>query len=337
MSLSYSKERLAGIEAVRLAAVVCRAVQAKLITADSAAKKDRSPVTVADYASQAVVCAHLLESGCGQPVVGEEGSGELRAADQAELRGKVVERVAEGLGRTVSETQALHWIDRGGHVGDGTGVYWTLDPIDGTKGFLRKEQYAIALALIENGKVVLGILGCPNLPADSLDENRGEPGVLYVAERGKGTVRLSLWNRDHDGNATPVKVSGNASTAAARFCESVESGHSDQDASVQIAKALGITHPAVRLDSQAKYGVVGRGEASIYLRLPTRADYQEKIWDHAAGAIVVEEAGGKVTDIAGKPLDFSKGNTLSANSGVVATNGKVHAAVVAAVRSVLGA
>jgi 3'(2'), 5'-bisphosphate nucleotidase len=90
------------------------------------------------------------------------------------------------------------------------------------------------------------------------------------------------------------------------------------------------------MDSQCKYAAVARGDASVYLRLPTRSDYEEKIWDHAAGWIMVNEAGGEVTDVRGEPLDFSLGRTLRRNKGVVATNGRVHAQVVAAVREVLG-
>ncbi|MDX1429115.1 MAG: inositol monophosphatase family protein, partial [Rhodothermales bacterium] len=77
-----------------------------------------------------------------------------------------------------------------------------------------------------------------------------------------------------------------------------------------------------------------RGDAEIYMRLPTRADYVEKIWDHAAGMLVVEEAGGQVTDIDGKRLDFSHGDGLAENSGVIATNGKLHDAVIEALREV---
>ena len=93
---------------------------------------------------------------------------------------------------------------------------------------------------------------------------------------------------------------------------------------------LGIVASPVRMDSQAKYGVVARGEAEIYLRMPTRADYREKIWDHAAGALIVEEAGGTVTDIAGRPLEFHHGRELSANRGVIVTNGWLHGRVLGA-------
>ncbi|MFN8519969.1 MAG: inositol monophosphatase family protein [Chloroflexota bacterium] len=70
-----------------------------------------------------------------------------------------------------------------------------------------------------------------------------------------------------------------------------------------IGELLGVTAPPLRLDSQAKYGLVARGDASIYLRI-LRGDYVECIWDHAAGSIVVEEAGGTVSDVTGAALDW---------------------------------
>ena len=89
------------------------------------------------------------------------------------------------------------------------------------------------------------------------------------------------------------------------------------------------------MDSQAKYGVVARGEAGLYLRVPSSSEphYREKIWDHAAGAIIAEEAGGRVTDIFGAPLDFSSGIRLERNSGVVVTNGRLHDIILQALRS----
>jgi 3'(2'), 5'-bisphosphate nucleotidase len=128
-----------------------------------------------------------------------------------------------------------------------------------------------------------------------------------------------------------------ASPAEARFCESVESAHSDQDHSAKIAALLGITQEPYRIDSQCKYAAVAEGDASIYLRLPTRKDYREKIWDHAAGKLVVEEAGGRVSDVDGAALDFRRGRTLAANRGVVATSGgALHDLVIEAIRQVRG-
>lgn len=66
--------------------------------------------------------------------------------------------------------------------------------------------------------------------------------------------------------------------AQARFCESVESGHSSHDHSSVIANKLRISKPPVRMDSQCKYGSLARGDGDIYLRLPVSETYQEKIW-----------------------------------------------------------
>jgi 3'(2'), 5'-bisphosphate nucleotidase len=243
----------------------------------------------------------------------------------------VVDHVSEVEGRSYTEDQVLAAIDRGMAQAptSGKGRFWTLDPIDGTKGFLRKEQYAVALALIEDGQPVLGVLGCPNLPVD------GKIGVMMVARQGKGASQMPL-DIEELTEAHPISVSNVLRSEDARICESVESGHSDQGASRQIADSLGITSESLRMDSQCKYAAVARGDASIYLRLPTRSDYREKIWDHAAGMICVQAAGGTVTDAFGVPLDFRQGRKLEANRGIIASNGRFHAAIVQAVQAQLG-
>ena len=90
------------------------------------------------------------------------------------------------------------------------------------------------------------------------------------------------------------------------------------------------------MDSQAKYGSIARGAGDLYLRLPSSKTYVEKIWDHAGGDLIVREAGGEVTDVDGKRLDFGLGRRLEANKGVVAAPKDVHSHVVEAVKSVLG-
>jgi 3'(2'), 5'-bisphosphate nucleotidase len=321
MSHNYQQELEVGLAAVRTASKICQSVQSG-ITPAALEKKDRSPVTIADFASQAVVCREI-RTAFSDPIIGEEGSAELRADDGAEFLQRVVAEVT-GSGIDASGEQICDWIDEGS-AKDYSDRFWTLDPIDGTKGFLRGEQYAVALALVVNGKVDVGLVACPNLA-----DVGGEQGTICVAVRGQGawTVPLS------GGDSTPAKVTTTTDSSTARFCESVESGHSSHGHSAQIAEILGMTADSVRLDSQAKYAVVGRGEADIYLRLPTRPGYREKIWDHAGGVLFCEEAGATVTDIAGKPLEFTHGFELVANRGVVVTNGPLHEAVLAAVKQV---
>ncbi len=317
-------ELTAALAAVRAASEVCRGAQGRLLAGHTLTKGDASPVTIADFAAQAVVCAELTDRLGAIAMIGEEDSNDLRTADAADLLDAVAGLVRTQRGDGVSAGAVLDWISVGASASS-SDRYWTLDPIDGTKGFLRGEQYAVALGLIENGEVVLGVLGCPNLPNPD-----GSIGAIFAATAASSVA----WYGDAT-DPVPVTVAAPTSLAKARFCESVESGHSNQDHSAQIADRLGITAEPYRIDSQCKYAAVARGDASIYLRLPTRADYREKIWDHAAGKFVVEQAGGVVTDVAGAPLDFSRGAKLDANSGVVATDGRFHDQVITAVQAVL--
>jgi 3'(2'), 5'-bisphosphate nucleotidase len=328
--MPYEREREVAVAAVEAASALCKTVQAELVDESSMDKKDKSPVTVADFGAQALVVHTLAAAFPDTPLVGEEDAAELRKPEN----GPLLARVAEHVNRAVpglDESEILELIDRGTFAGGGTGRHWTLDPIDGTKGFLRRDQYAVALALIEDGEVVLGVLGCPNLPLDSNDEG-GERGCLFVAVKGEGAFMRPL----SGGEESKVTVTDVRDVSKASFCESVESGHSSQDDTAKVAEKLGITVPPHRIDSQCKYAAVARGDASIYMRLPTRKDYEEKIWDHAAGSIVVSEAGGRISDVTGKPLDFSLGRTLAHNNGVVVTNARVHDSVIGAVREVLG-
>lgn len=326
-------EFTAALAAVRAASEVCRGAQGRVLAGHTLTKGDQSPVTIADFAAQAVVCAELTDRLGPIDMIGEEDSNDLRAPHASDLLGAVTTLVQTQRGDSVGTGSVLDWISIGASAGRGASAsvgasdrYWTLDPIDGTKGFLRGDQYAIALGLIDDGDVILGVLGCPNLVNPD-----GSIGAVFAAIDGVAQA----WYGDAT-DPLAVTVAAPETLAEARVCESVESGHSNQDQSAQIAERLGITAEPFRIDSQCKYAAVARGDASIYLRLPTRADYREKIWDHAAGKFVVEQAGGVVTDVTGAPLDFSRGSTLAANSGVVATDGRFHDRVIEAVQSILG-
>ena len=328
--MSYELERRIAVEAVARASRLCEEVQRELVAGSSLSKDDKSPVTVADFGAQAVVSHTLAEALPDVPLVGEEDARALREPENEALRAKVVAAAQRGL-PGLSEAEILDLIDRGTYEGGGSGRHWTLDPIDGTKGILRLDQYAVALALIEDGELVLGALGCPNLPVRA-DEPDGDRGCLFISIRGQGSFMRAL----DGGEEQAIHVSDIHRASEASLCESVEAAHSSQSDTARVAEVLGLTAPPFRIDSQCKYAAVARGDASIYLRLPTRKDYEEKIWDHAAGSMVVSEAGGRITDVDGKPLDFSIGRTLRDNTGVVVTNGHVHDEVVAAVKQVLG-
>src|SRR5690606_23331553 len=146
----YARERELATQAVREAAGLCRAVQAD-IDPMATAKKDRSPVTVADFGSQALICRTLRDAFPDVPSVAEEDSAELGQGANAAVRARVVRHVAAVLGEVDWET-VCGGVGLGG-AGGATGRFWALDPMDGTKGCLRKEQHAIAVALIVDGRV----------------------------------------------------------------------------------------------------------------------------------------------------------------------------------------
>lgn len=352
MSHPYAQELQIALLAVQRATLLTKRVfheKAK----GTASKDDKSPVTIGDFGAQALIISALRHNFPQDEIVAEEEASALR--ENAGLKNQIWELVkttkledgsSEALlgGAIKDETAMLDIIDEGKSKGGAKGRIWAIDPIDGTKGFLRGGQYAVCLGLMVDGDVKVGVLGCPNLPVDdsvSLDTKVGEDqsdeegkGVLFGAVQGQGATSRPM-SQGKLQDSKPISMKKVEDIAQATFCESVEAGHSSQDDSAKIAQKLGITKPSVRMDSQAKYGSIARGAGDLYLRLPTRKDYQEKIWDHAAGDLIVREAGGAVTDTEGSRLDFSIGRTLAANKGVVAAPEAVHPQVLDVVKSVL--
>ena len=325
-----SPEAQFAIAAVREAAQLTRRVQQEMVTA-ALVKGDKSPVTVADFSAQAIVAKQLADALPDAKLVGEEDSGDLNATDEGRQTLEQIRHFLNSAEPGVTTNQVCQWIDRGNAQAQGT--YWTLDPVDGTKGFLRGDQYAVALALIADGRVVLGVLGCPELAHGSTPQVGG-PGSILVAARGAGAWVASLEAGDNQWK--PLHVTTTADVRQTRIFRSVETAHTNTGQLGQLASAMGVEADPIPMDSQAKYAVLAAGGGEMLVRLlsANRPDYRERIWDQAAGSIVVEEAGGRVTDLDGKPLDFSHGTTLAQNRGVLATNGHVHDAALAALREI---
>ncbi|KAF9045713.1 nucleotidase HAL2 [Hymenopellis radicata] len=342
MSLAFLAERQLAISAVRRAAFLTNSVFNKLVKNETLTKGDKSPVTVGDYAAQAVISSMIHKAFPGDPIVGEEDAKELRVDSGKEMRDRIVELANEAITRELGVGDVKEWgigpgqeltpdelldsIDRGNFEGGRSGRMWTIDPIDGTKGFLRGEQYAVCLSLIVDSKVQVGVIGCPNLPYD-LSKPDGQVGCIFVAVRGQGAEQMNLEG------SQPVPISiPSFSPSQLNFLESVEAAHSSHSTNDKISTLLAITRNPIRMDSQAKYGALARGDGGAYMRMPTGVGYREKIWDHAPGSLLVEEAGGVVSDSRGLPLDFGLGRTLGENFGVIATGKNWHTKVLSAVQ-----
>lgn len=351
-NMSYQQERYIAELAVQRATLLTQKVfheKAK----GTVSKDDKSPVTIGDFGAQALIIQAIRKNFPNDEVVAEEEASSLRAdkALSAEIWRltkdiKLEDAESDSLlgGPLPSEGAMLDVIDQGNSQGGAKGRIWALDPIDGTKGFLRGGQYAVCLGLMEDGDVKAGAIGCPNLPVDDAatlstgigtdqDDGAGK-GVLFSAIQGAGSRGRPLTNAAL-AESKPISMRPVPDIAQATFCEGVEAAHSAQGDNAAVAQRLGISNPSVRLDSQAKYCSIARGAGDIYLRLPVKKDYQEKIWDHAAGDLIVREAGGQVTDIYGNRLDFSKGRTLATNKGVVAAPKALQSQVINAVKVVL--
>ena len=331
--MSHDIHLSVALGAVQHACRVARAVQRDLAQVREITKDDRSPVTVADFAVQAIVAMAIHEADEAANIVGEEHTGELRQNENTAVLDAVIAAV-----RTyrpdVTADEVLDAIDTCNH--DPVGIeaaYWTIDPIDGTKGFLRGQQYAIALGRIENGQVTLGVLGCPNLPADSSQPlDQPDPhGTIYSAIHQGGAWELT--SDDPNAQRNPITATTEPVADGLRICESVEKAHSKRGDAARVAEVLGGAAQPVRLDSQCKYAVVARGQADAYLRMPTSKTYVEKIWDHAAGSIIATEAGAIVTDITGSRLDFTHGRRLKNNRGVICAAPHIHGRIITAIES----
>ncbi len=316
------------IQAVRQASLLAKQIQSELAPR-VVEKADKSPVTVADFCAQALIGRLFSEFLSDAVLVAEESAHMLAEIQNLPVLTQIVSYLVQIYPEANTE-RVLQWIQRGSSEPPKT--CWTLDPIDGTLGFLRKEQFAVSMAYIYEGKVEIGVLGCPNL-RDAKYPDATSAGSLIIAQRGQGSWLTPLSGKER---FTQLKVSTTSDFAAAHILRSVENAHTNSDQIGAIAARLGVETPSISMDSQAKYALLASGEGDVMLRLlaPGKADYKEKIWDQAGGSIVLEEAGGRVTDLDGKPLDFSQGRTLTANRGVVATNWLLHEDVLVAIHDI---
>jgi 3'(2'), 5'-bisphosphate nucleotidase len=167
---------------------------------------------------------------------------------------------------------------------DAHGCYWLVDPLDGTKEFIKRNgEFTVNIALIEQGVPALGVVYAP------------VPDVLYAAARSVGAFKQTASGRCAIRVAAhragePWKVVGSRSHAGDRMAEVLE--------------RLG-PHELLSMGSSLKFCLVAEGSADVYPRLgPT------SLWDTAAAQCVVEQAGGKVVGMSGESLGYGEVATL---------------------------
>jgi 3'(2'), 5'-bisphosphate nucleotidase len=187
---------------------------------------------------------------------------------------------------------------------------WIIDPIDGTRGFARKlGEFSVMVALVELGKVVVGVVSEP------------AHGRLTYAVRAGG-----CWRHDAAlAAAEPCRASAISSVAAATLTQS-HSGNVDSP-----SRHLQALQPARVLETYSagiKLALVARGEADLYLN--GYESYHD--WDICAGQILVEEAGGRVTNLLGQEPRYGLPGAVQRH-GLLASNGLLHETALAALRN----
>lgn len=213
-------------------------------------KDDDSPLTAADLASHELLCAGLERLEPRLPILSEENAERIGAA------------------------QRLAWTR-----------YWLIDPLDGTKEFLKRNgEFTINIALVENGAPVLGMVHVP------------VTGTSYTGLEGDGAH-----STDGSGNVVPLHVSGPVHARPVRIVGSRSHSGGELEG---FAARLG-EHEFVAVGSALKFCMVAAGEADVYPRLKPTCE-----WDTAAGQAVLEAAGGEVIRLDGTPLRYNERDSL---------------------------
>jgi 3'-phosphoadenosine 5'-phosphosulfate (PAPS) 3'-phosphatase len=237
----------------------------------------------------------------------------------------------------LSSKESIEAILMSSEVSDSIKRYWTVDPIDGTKGFIRGDQYSICIALIdrETELPLLSALGCPNLLVDGEEER----GMLMVSVASVGNFVCKLGQSIEELKLLP-KLALQTDLSLATFTGAVVSSHTNPLEIDAIKANYGNHVPVIRMDSQCKYGLLALNRAHVYYRRHAskdssvrknwKCDYIEAIWDNAPGYLLVKEAGGQVTDFEGNDLRFPPSKHFKVVGGILASmlEPELHAKVV---------
>ncbi|KAL1988568.1 hypothetical protein VTN96DRAFT_8963 [Rasamsonia emersonii] len=360
-SSPYSKELEIACLAVQRAALLIKTIIAA-VDKGAMDKSDNTPVTIADFAAQALIISAIHHAFPADSFVGEESAATLRQDPQ------LLERVWELVSSTrldgdddAADSEALltspptreamlDIIDLGGK-GDGrsssSGRMWVLDPVDGTATFMRGQQYAVCLALIEDGKQKLGVLGCPNLRIDSTTGqvvredvvDREGYGLMLSAVAGQGAFLRPL---GRGGLAPAQRIPArlrdvDMDLRDLRFVDCRAAKSTDFDKHGALAAQFGAPWPPDTdlWSSQMRYVAIAVGGCNALIKIPRRKSYRSSLWDHAGGMLIAEEVGCTITDLDGNPIDCGLGRTLAGAYGMVVAPEKVHSRVLSAARALI--
>ncbi|CAN0842395.1 Putative PAP-specific phosphatase, mitochondrial [Linum grandiflorum] len=329
----YHRELESAVEIVERACRICVDVQSSVSSSkgSSVEKSDSTPVTIADFGVQAFISYELDQAFPAIPLVAEEDSGFLRANNLVDSVASVIANRTSS-DKPLTQAQLLEAIDRGGSnpivYDDKPATYWILDPIDGTKGFLRGSGalYVVGLALVVEGEIVLGVMGCPNwhnsesfessvTGSISTTSSLSTTVMVMAAHVGCGTWKrkfedvqtISAANASNDWSR--CSVDAHSSISEARFCITDNATWDSLPLSPFLGSKDVILLKAC-CGSLSRYIMVALGIASVFI-------LREK-----------PRISTKVSDWRGTELNLAEDKVerriLYPAVGVLVTNGKIH-------------
>lgn len=210
-------------------------------------KEDKSPLTEADEAAHKIITLRLEQLQPEFPILSEEAVEDFSGAD-------------------------------------GSGIYWLVDPLDGTKEFIKRNgEFTVNIALIEKGRAILGVVFAPVLDA------------AYLAAEGLGAFKVGA-----DGKRISIRVADHADGTTWRVVGSRSHAGDSLGAFLQQLGSCEL----ISMGSSLKFCLVAEGSADVYPRMGLTS-----LWDTAAAQCVVEQAGGGVVQLTGEPLSYANPST----------------------------
>ncbi len=264
---------------------------------ESFSKSDKSPVTLADFASQIYIVSRLRDCFPEDEIIAEEENINFISSKAESLINRCFDELNLKTLRNIKENITFQ--------SKSSKRQWIIDPIDGTIGYQKGLSYAIGIGLM--------IESIPKICAIAIPNYNKNPLAIFIAEEGQGSqvsYNKKIFN--------PIKVSQTMNINNISLCHSL---HYDQPWVLNFAKKIGISN-FIQIDSMAKFCMVADGNADLYIK-PLEKTHSFS-WDFMPGVLIVKEAGGKITDLKGVNLNFERDKCLWTAPGIIAANSFLH-------------
>ncbi|MCJ7649869.1 MAG: hypothetical protein MUP85_14755 [Candidatus Lokiarchaeota archaeon] len=296
----YHKELKLAIEIVNTASKITEWFRE--VGFQSYQKEDDSPVTIADYATQIYIINKIMEQFPDDQIIAEEDDSSF--IDDIAKRSINSCYEALNIEGNINIEKSLMKKDKYSKR------QWTVDPIDGTKGYQEGLSYAIGIGLMINSDPKICAIAVPNY------KKFGK--AIFISEKDKGSKFAT-----NTSEFKPIKVSHQSHLKQAKMCHSL---HYDEPWVMEFAKRAEITN-FIQIDSMAKFCMIADGTADLYVKPMNKS--RSFAWDFLPGILLVQEAGGTVTDLRGSKIEFNNDKCIVSTPGLIASNSIIHNDIIA--------